>query len=230
MQGVNRVFTEVKHHCIHEGVRHRKDMSGDLQSTVHNWLSEERLSPRKQDDQRAEFHYLVRYPPGNNGHAFNIVQPKGRDLVAVSSMTRVDEGQQAEMSSHSSSDIGGWQDWMHEIRTSLITAGVDWGIHVGGDKSMGNGPLQAFNVSEPIWLDGLNKNNLMQSLRKLWLAKLNVIHQIKHQYGPGSGKPGPVDDFKGRGGPKPPSDDPPKEVKADESGTFGAGFDPSEWV
>ena len=208
----------------------RKYMGGDLRNTVHNWLKEERLSPREQNDNRSEFHYLVRYPPGNNGHAFNIVHPKGRDLIAITSMTRVDKGQQDEMQTHANSDLEGWQNWMHSIRTSLITAGVDWGIHVGGDKALGNGPLQAFNVSEPIWLDGLNKNMLMQSLRKLWLAKLSTIHEIKHYYGPGSGKPGPVDDFKNRKGTKPPSADPPEEVETDDSGTFGAGFDPSEWV
>jgi len=206
-------------------------MGDDLQSTVNSWLKDEGLAPRQQPDGRAEFHYLVRYPPGKNGHAFNIVHPKGRDLVAISSLTRVDGGQQEEMQSHADADLEGWQDWMHTIRTSLISTGVDWGLHVGGDKALGDGPLQAFNVSEPIWLDGMSKNALMQGLRKLWLAKLGIIHEIKHYYGQGSGKPGPVDDFKDKKGPKKPSGgDEPEQVETDESGTFGAGFDPSEWI
>jgi hypothetical protein len=207
-------------------------MGDDLQAKIGVWLTEEGLSPSEQPDARAEFHYLVRYPPGKNGHAFNIVQPKSRKLIAISSLTRVDGGQQKEMKSHADADLEGWQDWMHTTRTSLIASGVDWGIHVGGDKALGNGPLQAFNVSEPIWLDGLSKNALMQGLRKLWLAKLGIIHEIKHFYGPGTGKPGPVDDFKDRGKSKPPTktNSPPKQVETDDSGTFGAGFDPSEWI
>ena len=61
------------------------------------WLTEERLSAKAQKDPRAHAHFLVRYPSGKQGHMFAIVVPKGRDLVAVSSMTRVDEGQQKEM-------------------------------------------------------------------------------------------------------------------------------------
>ena len=35
----------------------------------------------------------------------------------------------------------------------------------------------------------------MHSLRRLWLAKLSMIHEIKFAYGPGKGEPGPVDDW-----------------------------------
>lgn len=213
-------------------------MADDLHATILRWLNEEQLNPKPQKDERALVHWLIRYPPGPNGHAFNIVHPKGRDLIALSSMTRVDGGQQSEMKEHANTDLEEWQDWLHTIRLSLIDGGIDWGIHVGGDKRKGDGPLQAFNVSEPIWLDGLSKNNFMQSLRRLWLAKLGVIHEIKHNYGAGTGKPGPVDDFERRkkaseakkaektANPLPPH----SEVEMDDSGSFGSDFDQSEWA
>ena len=50
--------------------------------------------------------------------------------------------------------------------------------------------LQAFNVSEPIWFDGLTKNEMMQTIRRLWLSKLGLIHEIKFAFGKGTGKPG----------------------------------------
>ena len=68
---------------------------------------------------------------------------------------------------------------MHECRMQLIASGVDWGIHLGHSGKERPGPLQAFNVSEPLWFDGLTKNEMMQNLRSLWLAKLGVIHEIK---------------------------------------------------
>lgn len=201
---------------------------GDVEETVDGWLRQERLDAKPRKDERANFHHMIRYPPGPHGHTFAIVHPKGRDLLAISSMTRVDSGQQNEMEQHASADLEGWQDWMHGTRISLIESGVDWGLHVGGDKKVGDGPLQAFNVSEPIWLDGLTKNSFMQTLRRLWLAKLSVIHDIKHSYGPGSGKPGKVDDFENKGKPARPAE--PKEVETDDSGSFGTGFDASEWA
>ena len=109
---------------------------------------------------------------------FAVVIPKGRDLLAISSMTRVDQGQQDSMSKLMKNDPEDWKSWMHECRMQLISSGVDWGIHLGHSAKGRNGPLQAFNVSEPLWFDGLTKNEMMQNLRNLWLAKLGVIHEI----------------------------------------------------
>ena len=66
---------------------------------IRQWLASERLEIRDKNDPRAEAHLLVRYPPGPQGHMFAVVLPKGRDLVFVSSMTRVDLGQQEQMKS-----------------------------------------------------------------------------------------------------------------------------------
>ena len=103
-------------------------------------------------------------------------------------------------------------------------------LHVGHGEQK-PGPLQAFNLSMPTWFDGVTQNEVMQTLRRLWLSKLSLIHEIKFSYGPGVGKPGPVDDW-AKGGPKPGPDSTPstKQVETDETGGFGTGFDPSEWA
>ena len=205
-------------------------------SLVRKWLDEERLFVKEQNDPRAHAHFLMKYPQGKQGHMFAVVIPKNRDLVAISSMTRVDKGQQDEMTNHMKDDKGGWTEWIHEARLQLINSSVDWGIHMGHKGNKKPGPLQAFNVSLPIWFDGISKNEFMHSLRRLWLAKLGIIHEIKYSYGPGVGKPGPVDDWQNN---KPPNIEPPKspanepasiEVEFDEKMSFGTSFDPSEWA
>ena len=199
------------------------------------WLSEERLSAKAQKDPRAHAHFLVRYPSGKQGHMFAVVVPKGRDLVAVSSMTRVDEGQQKEMKDHMGDEQSDWAEWIHDSRLHLIRTGVDWVIHMGHEGEKKPGPLQAFNVSLPIWFDGLSKHEFMNSLRRLWLAKLSLIHEIKYSYGPGVGKPGPVDDWakskaNNNGGSAGQESQPAAEIEFDEKMSFGSGFDPSEWA
>jgi hypothetical protein len=108
--------------------------------------------------------------------------------------------------------------------------------HEGNQKP---GPLQAFNVSLPLWFDGLTKNEMMHSLRRLWLAKLGLIHEIKYSYGPGVGKPGPVDDWAKKKqamesqGSKPIDNEIETEqieIQFDEKMSFGSSFDPSEWA
>ena len=152
-------------------------------SLVRKWLDEERLFVKEQNDPRAHAHFLIKYPQGKQGHMFAVVVPKNRDLVAISSMTRVDKGQQDEMSNHMKDDKDGWSEWIHEARLQLIGSSVDWGIHMGHQGNKKPGPLQAFNVSLPIWFDGVTKNEFMHSLRRLWLAKLGIIHEIKYSYG-----------------------------------------------
>ena len=206
----------------------------EVERTVRSWLASERIEIREQEDPRAQMHLLVKYPQGKNGHMFAIVIPKGRDLLAISSMTRVDEGQQKSMRDLMKTDEEEWRSWMHECRMQLIASGVDWGIHLGHSGKERPGPLQAFNVSEPVWFDGLTKNEMMQNLRRLWLAKLGIIHEIKFTFGTGTGKPGPVDDWQDKktsgtrtGRPAAPQ---PKEIHTDDSMSFGEGFDPSDWI
>ena len=206
----------------------------EAERLVRSWLASERIEIREQDDPRAQLHLLVKYPQGKNGHMFAVVIPKGRDLLAISSMTRVDEGQQSSMRDMMKEDEDEWKNWMHECRMQLIASGVDWGIHLGHSGKNRPGPLQAFNVSEPVWFDGLTKNEMMQNLRRLWLAKLGIIHDIKFTFGIGTGKPGPVDDWQDRKDSKQrvgrPQSSPPEEIHTDDSMSFGDDFDPSDWI
>ena len=208
----------------------------EVVSLVRKWLDEERLFVKQQNDPRAHAHFLIKYPQGKQGHMFAVVVPKNRDLVAISSMTRVDEGQQNEMTNHMTEDKDGWAEWIHEARLQLINSAVDWGIHMGHKDNKKPGPLQAFNVSLPIWFDGITKNEFMHSLRRLWLAKLGIIHEIKYSYGPGIGKPGPVDDWeksksaRAQASPSKPVEQESLEVEFDEKMSFGTSFDPSEWA
>jgi len=203
----------------------------DVEGLVRSWLASERIEIREQEDERAHLHLLVKYPQGKNGHMFAIIIPKDRDLLAISSMTRVDAGQQNSMAKLMKDDDEEWKSWIHECRMQLIASGVDWGIHLGHSGNQRLGPLQAFNVSEPVWFDGLSKNEMMQNLRRLWLAKLGIIHDIKYTFGTGSGKPGPVDDWQNKQDSKArQTSSQPKEIHTDESMSFGEGFDPSDWI
>ncbi len=206
----------------------------DAASAVREWLQSEHLEARDVSDQQASLHLHVRYPPTKQGHVFNVVIPKNRNLVLVYSVTRVDDGQQKEMISHSQLESGGWEKWLHETRIHLTQADLDWVLHVGKKEEGIPGPLQAFNLSRPIWFDGLTQNEFMHTMRHLWLTKLALIHKIKFRYGAGVGKPGPVDDWISKKaqskGAQPQTHSEPTEINTDETGGFGRDFDPSEWV
>ena len=201
----------------------------DVGPTILGWFKEEGMLPEQVDDPNARFHIRLRYPNQKRGHVFGIILPKNRDLVVVSSFTRVDAGQQEEMMKHAQGDVESWEEWLHETRLQLIRSEVDWQIHVGRPtEERQSGPLQAFNLSNPIRYDGLKKHTLMMNLRKIWLTKLALIHEIKFAYGRGRGEPGPVDDLAGRK-PSSPADS-GSVIEFNEQVGFGDEFDPSEWA
>ena len=94
------------------------------------------------------------------------------------------------MKEYSEANPNEWKKWLHETRLDLTRADLDWVLHVGKNVDEVPGPLQAFNLSRPIWLDGLTQNEFMHTMRRVWLTKLSLIHRIKFLFGTGSGKPG----------------------------------------
>ena len=204
-------------------------------SHVKQWLTDERLEVKEVSDAQALLHLHVKYPPTKQGHMFNVVIPKNRNLVLVYSVTRVDEGQQKEMSEHGSNNPNEWEEWLHLTRVQLTRADLDWVLHVGKPRNNVPGPLQAFNLSRPIWFDGLSQNAFMQTMRRVWLTKLELIHQVKFGYGSGVGKPGPVDDWLAKAKKSKQKTAESKKstspsIDTDETGGFGSGFDPDKWT
>tara|TARA_Y100001970_G_scaffold293768_1_gene443033 strand:- start:62325 stop:62957 length:633 start_codon:yes stop_codon:yes gene_type:complete len=203
-------------------------------SLVKQWLSAERLEFKEVNDAQALLHLHVKYPPTKQGHMFNVVIPKSRNLVLIYSITRVDEGQQKEMIEHSSNNPDEWEEWLHLTRVQLTRADLDWVLHVGKPRNETPGALQAFNLSRPVWFDGLTQNEFMQTMRRVWLTKLELIHQVKFGYGQGIGKPGPVDDWDAKKSKKKRDMKMKKQsspsIDTDETGGFGSGFDPDKWV
>jgi|TARA_B110000495_G_C23014285_1_gene600369 hypothetical protein len=199
-------------------------------NAVKNWLKGERLQFKEIPDPQAHIHLHCKYPPTRRGHVFNIVIPKNRNLVLVYSITRVDLGQQNLMIEECKQNSDDWEYWLHNTRLELTTSDLDWVLHIGHKKDQ-SGPLQAFNLSRPIWFDGLTQNEFMHTMRKLWLTKLSLIHQIKYAYGSGIGKPGPVDDWKAKKAKKAAIEESEAtQIDTDETGGFGKDFDPSDWI
>ncbi|HJM18767.1 MAG TPA: DUF2299 family protein [Candidatus Thalassarchaeaceae archaeon] len=201
-------------------------------TAIASWLHSERLETREVKDPQAALHLHVRYPPTKQGHLFNVVIPKNRNLALVYSITRVDEGQQQSMREMATEDSEGWEEWLHDTRINLTSSDLDWVLHVGRGNGPGAGPLQAFNLSRPVWFDGLTQNEFMHAMRRVWLTKLSMIHQIKFGFGPGTGKPGPVDDWQNKGAKRGTSSSQPRlsDIDTDETGGFGKDFDPLEWA
>ena len=136
----------------------------EADKAIRAWLDSERLDAREVKDPQAILHLHVRYPPTKQGHLFNVVIPKRRNLALVYSITRVDEGQQKSMRSLASENSDGWEEWLHDTRIHLTSSDLDWVLHVGHSSNGVAGPLQAFNLSRPIWFDGLTQNEIMHTM------------------------------------------------------------------
>ena len=96
--------------------------SREATDSIRDWLNSERLEAKEVSDNQALLHLHVRYPPTKQGHVFNVVIPKNRNLVLIYTVTRVDEGQQNQMSDHSRNASDERESWLHETRIHLTQA------------------------------------------------------------------------------------------------------------
>ncbi len=68
--------------------------SREASDSIREWLNSERLDAREVSDNQALLHLHVMYPPTKQGHVFNVVIPKNRNLVLIYTVTRELEANQ----------------------------------------------------------------------------------------------------------------------------------------
>ena len=134
-----------------------------MEENVKNWLSEEDMLREVKYDENAEFHFVIEFPKDN---IMDVVQPKGSDCIIIACATQVADEHKSMMMN--SDDITK-QDFLAVLNMSLNSFLVDFEIQVN------NNILQQFVVTDQIFEDGLSKNELVRTLKKVFKAKLQCI-------------------------------------------------------
>ena len=143
-----------------------------IEDNVQKWLSDEGLFRQKIPDENANFHFIINYP---EGHVLDVLQPKGKnDMVLIACATNVSPEHQTEIRLL---DLEKRDKFMWEFRFLLNNHNVDFQLQHPENV------LQGFLITDEIYEDGLTKDKLISSVKKIFRAKLQGVWKIQMEFG-----------------------------------------------
>ena len=143
-----------------------------IENKVQKWFSDEGLFRQKVPDDNANFHFMINYP---EGHVLDVIQPKGKnDMVLIACATNVSPEHQNEIKKLNQEKR---EKFMWEFRFLLNNQFVDFQLQHPENV------LQSFLITDEIFEDGLNKDRLISTVKKIFRAKLQGIWKIQMEFG-----------------------------------------------
>ena len=143
----------------------------NIEEDVKNWLSEEDFLREIKFDENADFHFIIEFPKEN---IMDVVKPKNKDCIVIACATQV-APQHLDLMNKAKSKTQ--KDFIMELNFGLNSFLVDFELQVS------QGILQQFVVTDQIFEDGLTKNELIKTIKRVFKAKLHCIWLIDQKFG-----------------------------------------------
>lgn len=149
-----------------------------IENKVQKWLSDEGYFRQKVPDDNTNFHFIINYP---DDHVLDVIQPKGKDdLIVIGCATNVSPEHLSEIRKLSPDKR---EKFVWDFRFLLNNHFVDFQLDHPDNV------LRGFVITEEIYEDGLSKDRLISSVKKIFRAKLQGIWKIQMKFGiDGNGK------------------------------------------
>ena len=122
-------------------------------------------------DENDDFHYIIEFPKEN---IMDVVKPAGKDCLIMACATQV-APQHLDLMRQS--DIKVQKDFIMDLNFGLNNFLVDFELQVANDI------LQQFVITEQIFEDGITKNEMFRTLKRIFKAKLHCIWLIDKTFG-----------------------------------------------
>lgn len=153
------------------------DLARKVENEVQKWLSDVGIFRKKVPDDNTNFHFIINYPEEN---VMDVIQPKGNpDLVVIGCATNVSPEHTDEMRKLSSTQK---EEFIWDLRYMLNGQGVDFQLQHP------NNILESFLITSEIYEDGLTKDRLIYTIKKIFRSKIQCVWKIQQEFGSGDGK------------------------------------------
>ena len=143
----------------------------NIEEDVEKWLLEEDILREMKFDENADFHFIVEFPKEN---IMDVVKPTGKDCLIMACATQV-APQHLDLMKQT--DKKTQKDFIMDLNFGLNNFLVDFELQVAQDI------LQQFVITEQIFEDGITKNELFRTLKRIFKAKLHCIWLIDKTFG-----------------------------------------------
>ena len=142
-----------------------------VEEKVKDWLVDEGMFRDKKIEDNAEFHYIIEFP---NDNIMDVVKPKGKDCIIVGCATQV-APEHIELMVSSTTENR--RSFLFDLQFGINRYFVDFDLNVNQDL------LQQFILTDVIYEDGLTKNELIRTIKRVFKAKLHCIMLIDKKFG-----------------------------------------------
>ena len=142
-----------------------------VEEKVKDWLVDEGMFRDKKIEDNAEFHYVIEFP---NDNIMDVVKPKGKDCIIVGCATQV-APEHIELMVSSTPENR--RSFLFDLQFGINRYFVDFDLNVNQDL------LQQFILTDVIYEDGLTKNELIRTIKRVFKAKLHCIMLIDKKFG-----------------------------------------------
>ena len=142
-----------------------------MEEKVKNWLVDEGFFREMKVDDNADFHYIIEFPKDN---IMDVVKPKGKDFVVIGCATQVSPEHTNLMMESTPHNR---KNFLLDLQFGINKYFVDFELNVNQDI------LQQYIVSDTIYEDGLTKNELVRTIKRVFKAKIHCIWLIEKKFG-----------------------------------------------
>ena len=140
------------------------------EQNIKNWLADEGVFREKSADDNAEFHFVIEFPKDN---VMDVVKPKGKDVLIIGCATQVSP-EHVNLINNASPEIK--SKFLFDVSTNLNLFLVDYELKVDQDI------LQQFVITDTIYEDGLSKDALFKTIKRVFKAKLHCIMLLNYEF------------------------------------------------
>jgi hypothetical protein len=142
-----------------------------MKQKIKQWLIEEDLFREEVIDEASQFRLLFTFP---EEHVMEIVQPLAKpDMIIVAATTLVNPEHVAIMKKMPSPQRA---EFLWAFRCIMNNFFIDF------ELIQEDNVLERFTLSDILYEDGLSKDSLMRTVRKVWKANLQAIWILQKEF------------------------------------------------
>ena len=143
------------------------------EETIKDWIVDEGIFREKKLDDNADFHYIIEFPKDN---IMDVVKPRGKDFIVIACATQVSP-QHLELMNKSSLEER--SEFLLDLNMSINQFLVDCQLAVDQNSNL----LQQYVITYQIFEDGISKNSLFDSFKRVFKSKIQCVWLIERTFG-----------------------------------------------
>ncbi len=152
----------------------RAEFERELADRLREWLDEEGLSSKKEQDDNATFHYVAEYPK-RGGVTMHVIRPKDRQGLVLLLGIHLSQGHAQAFKKLGPEDQ---RQLTHRLRKTAFEGG-----EVGFSMQVDEGIPARWQFDRLIYDDAISRHTVLTGMRKVFSKHLEIVEVLNMELG-----------------------------------------------